>query len=724
MPRLDRLVAGLAALAALSLSALAVAAQDLQGAPLAYPATRRDATVEARHGQSVPDPYRWLEGDPETDPAVADWAAKEDALARRYLAALPGRDAFASSIRALTDIERFSLPRKAGGRYFYLHNAGLQDQSVLTVREGLGGSPRVLLDPSALPRDGALALDDWQPSSDGALVAVALQHDGSDRREVRVLRVAGAVLLGDRLTDVADVPVAWTGAGGFLYSRYPGTGGYGAPRGGAGVWFHRVGTSQVDDLAVHTTPDETDLGHRAWVTSDRHWAVIASTRGLTDKVSLRLVDLTRVARDGWATRMLVADMRDDWRFVEGIGRHLWFVTTNGAPNGRLVRIDLLRGGRVRVREVVHESASTLEAARIVGGRLILSYRTGGALRAVVTDFRGRPRSQIALQGIGTASGFAGRPGDPETFYTFSSFGQPPGVWRLDLATGQISPFALPHAPFDPADILVERHRYPGKDGTMIPIYVVRSRQAAQSGHGLPALLYGYGGFDISINPGYSPERAAWILAGGAFALASVRGGGELGEAWHEAGSGVNKQAAFDDFIAAAEWLSASGIARKGAIAAQGRSNGGLLVAAAINQRPDLFAAANPDVGVYDMLRFDRFTSGRFWTSDYGDPADPADWARLRAFSPYHNVREGDYPAILVTTADHDDRVVPAHSFKYVAALQAARTGSMPHLLRIEHGAGHGSGRPVAQGIATEADVLAFLARFTGLAPPGSAGGKP
>lgn len=731
MPRRGRLSAGFAVMvmAAFGLPAPIVStpvasAQASAQQPLAYPATRRDATVEARGGEEVPDPYRWLEGDPAEDPAVADWAASQDRLTRHYLESLPGRDAFARSIRVLTDIERFSLPKKAGGRYFYLHNSGLQDQAVLMVRQGLDGSGQILLDPAILPHDGALALDDWQPSPDGALVAVALQHDGGDRREVRVLRVVGGALFADRLSDVADVPLAWTGPYGFLYSRYPETSSYGAPRGGAEVWFHRAGTPQSSDVPVYRTPGETELGHRAWVTSDRRWALIATRRGLEDKVSLRLIDLSRVAGGGWNAQILVADMRDDWRFVDGLGRHLWFVTTKGAPNGRLVRIDVRRGGRLREREVVRESVARLEAARIIGDRLILSYREGAALHAKVIDFRGRSRSAIALQDIGTASGFAGRPGDPETFYTFSSFARPPGIWRLDLDSGRITPFALPQVLFDPVDISVERRHFPGKDGTLVPIYLVRSRKAVQAGAALPTLLYGYGGFDISLNPGYSPDRMAWILAGGAFALASVRGGGELGEAWHKAGTGANKQVAFDDFIAAAEWLTASGIARKGAIAAQGRSNGGLLVAAAVNQRPDLFAAANPDVGVYDMLRFDRFTSGRFWKAEYGDPANPVDWARLRGFSPYHNVHDGAYPAILVTTADHDDRVVPAHSFKYVAALQAAHIGNKPHLLRIERGAGHGGGRPLAQAIETQADVLAFLASFTGLPSPGSATRKP
>lgn len=714
MPRVQRLVAAFAALAILAAPVAVALAQGGANAPFVYPASRRDATVETRHGRSAPDPYRWLEGDPESDPAVVAWARRQDAFARRFLAALPEREGFARSVRALTDIERFSLPKKAGGRYFYLHNSGLQDQSVLTVRDGLAGPARVLLDPARLRGDGALALGDWQPSSDGRLVAVALQVNGGDDRTVRVLRVADGALLDDTLADVADRPMAWTGTDGFLYARRTVSAAYGAPRGGTEVWFHRAGTPQSTDVAVYRTPDRPDLVNIVQVTSDRRWAVITSRVGLEDKAAVSLVDLTRVDRDGWEVRAFVSGFGENWRLVDGVGNRLWFVTDRNAPNGRLVRLTLSRGRQIAEREIVSQIADTLEQGRIVGDRLILSYRSSGALRGEIFDLKGRRRSGIALNGIGTASGFSGRPGDPETFYTFSSFAQPAGIWRLDLTTGQVSPFALPRVPFDPASILVERQHYVSKDGTRVPIYVVRGRDAASAGRALPTLLYGYGGFDISLNPGYSPARMAWIRAGGALAIAAVRGGGELGEDWHRAGSGANKQNAFDDFIAAAEWLVSSGIAKPGAIAAQGRSNGGLLVAAAINQRPDLFAAANPDVGVYDMLRFDRFTSGRFWTGDYGDPADAADWQRLLGWSPYHNVHAAEYPAILVTTADHDDRVVPAHSFKYVAALQTGMTGDKPHLLRIEHDAGHGRGTPTGQAIDTAADVLAFLAHYTGL----------
>ena len=353
---------------------------------------------------------------------------------------------------------------------------------------------------------------------------------------------------------------------------------------------------------------------------------------------------------------------------------------------------------------------------MVGDRLVLSYLKDAATRAVILDLHGRPARAIVLNGIGTAAGFDGRPGDPESFYSFSSFNQPAAVYRLDISSGRTTPFAVPRLPFNPADYAIEQRFYPSKDGTRIPLFVIRKRSAVATKTALPTILYGYGGFDISLVPGFSAVRMAWLEAGGAFAIANVRGGGEYGREWHEAGSGANKQNVFDDFIAAGEYLIAQGITPKDGLAIQGGSNGGLLVGAVLNQRPDLFAAANPDVGVMDMLRFDRFTAGRYWIDDYGSPAREADWRVLRAYSPYHNIRKTAYPAVLVTTADTDDRVVPAHSFKYAAALQAAGLGEKPQLIRIETRAGHGSGKPTEKVIESGADVLAFLAYWTGLAP--------
>ncbi|WP_084355918.1 prolyl oligopeptidase family serine peptidase [Novosphingobium lentum] len=690
-----------------------------------YPATRRDAVVDKPFGQSVADPYRWLEADVHESREVADWVARENALSADYLQRLPGRDVMAARIRDLLDYERFSIPRKAGGRYFYMRNSGLQNQAVLYARSGIAARPRVLLDPNAWSADGTIALDDWAPSRKGRFVAYTVQDRGSDWRTLRVLDVATARVLDDRLEWVYDTRLGWVGDEGFFYSRFP------APVAGSehqalaynkAVWFHRVGTPQSADEPVYATPDHPEWGHRAVVTSDGRWAVITSEIGTDARRALHVIDLQAraksVAPGGWPVRELVGNFASDWKLVDGMGGRLWFVTNLGAPRYRLLRIDPTAPDP-RWEEVVPQTGDMLENGHIVGDRLLLSYLKDGASAAVVADLKGRPSRAITLNGIGSASGFDGRPGDPETFYQFASFNQPAAVYRLDLHSGAVSVFAAPHLGFDPADYVVEQRYYASRDGTRVPMFVVRSRALAKSATPAPTLLYGYGGFDISLNPGFSAVRMAWVRSGGVLAVANLRGGGEFGQEWHDAGRLAKKQNSFDDFIAAGEYLIAQGITPRGGLAIQGASNGGLTVAAAINQRPDLFAAANPDVGVMDMLRFDRFTAGRFWVDDYGHPDREADWRILLAYSPYHNIHAAPYPAILVTTGDSDDRVVPAHSFKYAAALQAAALGDKPHLIRIDNGAGHGSGKPTEKVIATGADVLSFLAYWTGLAliPP-------
>lgn len=724
-------------------------AGPLQAAPealqQAYPETRRDPVVETRFGQNVADPWRWLEADMRTSPEVADWVARENSLTAGFLARLPGRDAFAARIRSLFDYERISLPRKAGHSYFTLRNSGLQNQSVLYVQDRAAQVPRVLLDPNDWSADGTRALDAWVPSRSGRYLAFGEQDGGSDWRRLGVVEVHSGRVLADSLEGVNDSLIGWVGDEGFLYSRYPvppGGQAFGAVLANKALWFHRVGTPQSDDVLVYATPDHPGWGHKAFVTSDSRWAVILTDEGTQARRMVHLVDLRggvrgleRKAGAGWPVLPLVDDFRNDWKIIEGQGDRLWFITDAGAPNGMVAELDIGPAGgsgldpfrrtlaaadesSARWRVVVPPRDWVLAGGNVVGDRLILSYRHDGATTAVVTDLRGRPARAITLNGIGVATGFSGRPGDPETFYQFSSFNLPPTIYRFDLRTGQASPFASPRLTFDPADYLVEQRSYRSRDGTMVPLYLVRARKAA--GRALPTLLYGYGGFDITPTPGWSPVRMAWLQAGGAFALAGIRGGGEFGEAWHDGGRRAAKQNSFDDFIAAGEYLIGQGITPKGGLAIQGSSNGGLLVGAVVNQRPDLFAAANPDVGVMDMLRFDRFTGGRQWIDDYGDPAREADWKVLRAYSPYHNIREGgDYPAILVTTAEGDDRVIPAHSFKYVAALQAAALGPRPRLLRVEAGAGHGGGKPIDKIIATSADVLAFLASYTGLPAPGA-----
>ncbi len=715
-----------AALCAVPFLATAIAAQanpmtDPGFTPQSYPQSRKGDVVDTSFGEKIADPWRWLENDVRSDAEVADWVKRQNALTQSYLATLPQRGWFAQRIRALMDYERFGLPVKAGRRYFYTRNSGLQNQSQLFVREGLSGTPRLLIDPNGWAKDGATALDAWKPSEKGRYLLYSVQDGGSDWRVLKLLDVASGKVLDDEIRWAKFTALDWVGEEGFLYSRFP------EPEKGAqfqarnynqAIYFHRVGTPQSADQLVYATPDHPEYGHSAQVTSDGRHVVITSSIGTDSRLEVHVIDLALRAASGWRASTLISGFDNDWQLVDGMGQQLWFVTNKDAPRYRLMSVDLA-APQPRWRELVPQNEETLQQGNIVGDKLVLSYLKDASSRAVVLDLNGRPAKALALNGIGTASGFQGRPGDPETFYSFTSFNQPSGIWRYDLRSGKVEPFAQPKLTFDPANYVVEQRFYTSKDGTQVPMFLVRRKDIAAAGKPVPTLLYGYGGFDISLTPAFSATRMAWLEAGGAFAMANLRGGGEYGKAWHDAGRLANKQNVFDDFIAAGEYLIAQGVTPKTGLAIQGGSNGGLLVGAVVNQRPDLFAAANPAVGVMDMLRFDRFTAGRYWVDDYGYPAREADFRVLRAYSPYHNIRSGvDYPAVLVTTADTDDRVVPGHSFKYTAALQAAQAGAKPHLIRIETRAGHGAGKPTDKVVEESSDVLAFLAQWSGLTVPG------
>lgn len=686
-----------------------------QPAAPTYPQTRKGDVVEQKFGETIADPYRWLENNVRSDKEVADWVERENAVTQSYLTQLPARDWFASNIRELTDFERFGLPHKAGHRYFYLRNAGLQNQAQLFVREGLHGASRLLLDPNTWAKDGATALDQWVPSPDGRHLAYAIQDGGSDWRSLKVIDVATGKLLPDDIHWVKESNIAWVGHEGFLYSRFPEP-----PKGqdfaainyNHALYFHRLGTPQSADELVYNSPDHRDWNHSAQVTSDGRYAVITTAIGTDARFQVHVIDLKARGAKSWATRPLVTGFDHSWKLVDSMGTRLWFLTNWQAPRYRIVSIDLADPDP-QWQEVLGQGTATLQQASIVGHRLIISMLKDAATQAAIIDLKGKPMRGLALNGIGTASGFNGKPGDDETFYSFSSFNRPATVYRLNLKTGNSEIFAEPKLGFNPDDFTIEQRFYASKDGTKVPMFIVRGK--AVVGKAVPTLLYGYGGFDIALTPGFSAARMAWLRAGGAFAMANLRGGGEYGAAWHDAGRLARKQNVFDDFIAAGEFLIREGITSKHGLAIQGGSNGGLLVGAVVNQRPDLFAAANPAVGVMDMLRFDQFTAGRYWVDDYGYPDKEADFRVLRAYSPYHNIHAGaDYPAILVTTADTDDRVVPGHSFKYTAALQAAPLGPKPHLIRIETRAGHGAGKPTDKAIAESADVLAFLAAWSGL----------
>lgn len=703
--------------------ALLVPATAIAEGPLAYPKTETVPVSETQFGEAVADPYRWLEGDVRTEPKVRDWVTAQNAVSEAYLKALPGRDVFAERMRALFNYERMGVPRKAGARYFYTRNAGLQNQSTLWVREGLTGAPRQLIDPNAWAADGATALAEWTPSDDGRFLAYAVQDGGTDWRIIRVIDVATGKTLPDEIRWAKySGGVAWKPDGsGFFYSRFA------APAAGdkfqalttdQTVYFHKIGTAQDADAKIYATPDKPKYGHGAQVTDDGRYVVVTSAQGTDPRVEVHVAKLTKTGVGPF--RAIVSGLENNWSLAGSVGRNFWFETDKGAPRGRIARVDV-DAKTMRFEPVVPEKAETLVGASLVGSRLIVAYLGDAKSEAALYELDGRRVGPITLPDIGTAGGFGGRTGDSETFYSFSGFAQPATVYRYDTATNRTSVFFAPKLAFDPSAFETQQVFYASKDGTKIPMFVVRKK--GQSGPA-PTILYGYGGFNVSMTPGYSATRLAWLEQGGVLAIANLRGGGEYGKDWHDAGRLSRKQNVFDDFIAGAEWLIAQGITSKTQLAIQGGSNGGLLVGAVVNQRPDLFAAALPAVGVMDMLRFNRFTAGRYWTDDYGDPAVEADFKVLRAYSPYHNIRSGlAYPAILVTTADTDDRVVPGHSFKYTAALQAADLGEKPHIIRIETRAGHGSGKPIDKTIAEAADGWAFAAKWTGMTVGAKAAGS-
>ncbi len=681
----------------------------------AYPTTQAGPVADIKFGIKVADPYRWLENDVRSDPKVRDWVTRQNAVTEAYLAKLPMRAAFKQRMTQLYDYERFGVPAKQGRHYFYTRNSGLQNQSPLYVRDSLNGPERLLLDPNGWSKDGATALAEWVPSEDGRTLLYSIQDGGTDWRTLRLVDVASGKLLPDEIKWVKTSAGDWLKDGsGFFYSRFP------EPAAGATfqstnehstVYFHRLGTPQSADRLVYATPDLPKRDHYGSVTDDGRWLVITTAEGTDARYAISVVDL---ADPKWTVVPLVKGLDNRWDLMGNTGSSLYFKTDLGAPLGRVVTLDAARPGSPPV-QVVAEDRFALDDARLVGSRLILSYLADAKSEVRRTSLAGKPLGTIALPGIGTASGFGGRGDDPETFFAFTSFNRPTTIYRLDAASGETSVWAAPKVAFDPAEFDVRQVFVPSKDGTKVPAFIVMKKGVDRRG-GSPTILYGYGGFDISLTPAYAPTRLAWLDAGGVFVSANLRGGGEYGAAWHDAGRLARKQNVFDDLIAVGEWLKVNGVTGTSQLAVEGGSNGGLLVGAVVNQRPDLFAAAHPAVGVMDMLRFDRFTAGRYWVDDYGHPDREADFRTLLTYSPYHNIKGGrPYPAVLVTTADTDDRVVPGHSFKYISALQAARdVGDKPHLIRIETRAGHGSGKPIAKIIEETSDVYAFLAAFTGL----------
>ncbi|RIL08385.1 S9 family peptidase [bacterium] len=686
-----------------------------------YPATARDDTVDDFHGVPVADPYRWLEQ--ASAEATRAWAAAQNALAAEFLAAVGARGVLRDRLVRLIDRPHHEPPIKRAGRYFFTRNEGLQDQPALWVQTGATGTPRVLLDVGALSDDGTTALTGIGVSRDGAWLAYGLSERGSDWQTVRVRDVATGTDLPEVLRWCRFASLAWTPDGaGFYYNRHPepATLLESDTSRHSQVYHHVRGTDQADDRLVYARPDAPDLGLHPIVTDDGRHLVLHVSRGtdVQNRVYVRPVD-----GDGDFIRLL-DDADAAYHLIGSAGSELFFKTDLDAPFGRVIAIDVERPERAAWREVVPESAGTLHMARIVGGRVVVVRLDGMAHRLEVFGLDGRADGDVPLPGPGTITGLAGAAGDPELFIAFSSFLQPMDVFRVDVDTRSIAPWRAAAPTFDPAAFTTRTVAATSRDGTRVPVLVTHRKDLALDGD-RPVLLTGYGGFNVSVLPQFNPMVLAWMMLGGVFGVATLRGGGEYGADWHAAGMLDRKQNVFDDFIAAAESLIAHGYTRPARLAIHGGSNGGLLVAACMLQRPDLYGAVLCSRPVTDMLRYHRFTVGRYWVGEYGNAeADPEHFAFMISYSPLHNVRDGvAYPPILVLTADTDDRVVPAHAYKFVAALQAARPGPRVALMRVETAAGHGLGTPTSKRIDEQADGLAFLVRVFGL--DGAAGaGRP
>ena len=678
---------------------------------ITYPQTKRVDLVEKPFGQTVSDPYRWLENDVRSDKEVASWVESQNKVTNAYLDKLPGRDIFKDRLKQLYNYEKFTIPVKKGGRYFYFRNSGLQSQRVLYVRDSVDGAGRVLIDPNSWTKDGATALAEWSVSYDGTRLAYAVQDGGSDWRTIRVLDVNTGKVLGDEVKWARLTTIEWAKDGsGFFYARFP------EPQQGAAsqagvenhaVYFHAIGKPQAQDRLVYATPDQPTMLHFLSITKDGRYGAIDSSPG-TPGNTLTVVALQSA---DWKPRKLVANLDDRWSVIDNVGTKFFLMTNKDAPRLKLVTMDIAAPDSV-VRDVVPEQDSVLNDASPIGGRLFLSYLVDVKTEVRRYTLDGRADGVVKLTGIGTAVGFKGDQDDKETFYGFTSYNAPGTIYRYDVASNTARIWSEAKVAIDLKQIAVEQRFYTSKDGTRVPMFIVRRKDVTAPA---PTLLHAYGGFALSEPPAFSPDRLAWVEQGGVFAIAHIRGGNEYGKAWHEAGRRQNKQNGFDDFIAAGEYLKAQGIASPDGLAIDGASNGGLLIGAVVNQRPDLFVAALAQVGVMDMLRFDKFTGGKLWVDEYGSVAQEADFRNLLKYSPYHNIQSGKaYPAILATTADTDDRVVPGHSFKYVAALQAADIGPKLHLVRIETRAGHGAGKPTHKIIEETADMWAFAAYWTGL----------
>jgi len=670
------------------------------------PPTRTDTVLDDYHGTEVADPYRWLEDQDGAE--VNAWARTQNDAARAVLDAIPERAPIRARLAELWNHARYDAPERAGEHWFWRKNDGLQNQAVLYTGSDPAGDGEVLLDPNALSKDGTVAIGAVVPAHDGSRIAYAVSARGSDWRQWRVLDVASKTTLPDLLEWSKFSGAAWTHDGkGFFYQRYPAPAEgevYQAENKSPQLCYHTVGTEQGADKVVYERPDEPRWAFNPQVTEDGRYLVVTVSQG-TDRRNR--VAFAELGKDPWQIEPLLMDFDAAWGFVGNDGDSFFFLTDKDAPRGRLVALSCREPQKVR--ELVAQQPSPLRGVHLTGHRFVCSYLHDAASAVELHGIDGSPLGTIELPALGTASGFTGKPDDGALFFTLTTFTAPPAIYRYDFADGALQPFRVPAFRGETKDLVAERVFLQSRDGTRLCMFLVHHREFVNDGRA-PCYLYGYGGFDIPTTPGFSVPNFVFVERGGIYAQAVLRGGGEYGEEWHQAGMLGNKQNVFDDFIACAEYLVRNGFTSREHLAIGGGSNGGLLVGAVLTQRPDLVGAAVPQVGVLDMLRYHHFTIGWAWASEYGTSDDSTQFGWLYHYSPLHNVKAGTkYPPTLIMTGDHDDRVLPGHSYKFAATLQQAQAGPAPILLRVETDAGHGAGKPVGKLIDEAADRLAFLA---------------
>lgn len=684
--------------------------------PLTYPEARKGDYSDTFHGTAVPDPYRWLED--ADSPESQAWIKAENKVTFDWLEQIPARPRIKDRLTALWNYERYGQPFKRGGRYFYTKNDGLQNQSVWYWTDSLTGEPRVLLDANSLSPDGTIAVSGLDITEDGKLLAYGLSTSGSDWTEWRVRDIDTGKDRDDLIKWVKFSGASWTKDGqGFFYSRYD------EPKEGEQLsgtnyfqklFFHKLGTPQSADVLVYERPDQKEWGFGGSVTDDGRYLVISVWKGTERKNLFFYKDLN--SPDAKVVE-LIKEWEAEFDFIDNDGTTFWFRTDLDAPRYRVIAVDIAKPEKTNWKELIPQTADVLQGVGAVGQKFAANYLKDAHTQVKIYDMTGKTVRDVELPGVGSAGGFGGRREENETFYSYTSFTDPGTIYRYEMDSGKTSVYRQAKVDFNPADYESRQIFYKSKDGTKVPMFITH-RKGLKRDTTNPVMLYGYGGFNASLTPWFSPANLVWMEMGGVYAVANIRGGGEYGKEWHEAGKKLKKQNVFDDFIAAAEWLIENKYTTPNKLAISGGSNGGLLVGACITQRPDLFGAALPAVGVLDMLRFHKFTIGWAWTSDYGSPDNPEEFKALVAYSPLHNIKpDTSYPAVLITTGDHDDRVFPGHSFKFAAAIQAAQKGPNPVLIRIQEKAGHGAGKPTAMRIAEIADQFAFLVRSLNMTLP-------